>query len=351
MQNKSYDFWTHISLFESSDLIKELYHKKHKAKLSNKNAREIISSFAQGREYFRNAANASEIVKPLLLYYGILSLSRGLIYFLHDYKIQNNININSHGLKPIKWVDELNNSIANLPTLKIQSTNGGTFIELCKLTNRNTNYIVHTGPFPSKTMITKNNSAIAKIQNCFEISLKELISRIPALITLYQTTFGELSNCFPSVVFFFSETSQTSFFILESNIKLDENEIRKKLQIPSDSEMRYETKHHFFGHINHFDCLIKHSNLNELIQKAPMILNDTPENTYLISRFNNIEFSQLDIMYMVSYAMGMLVRYYPAHWASIIGHQNGDKAYPILKATIEYIETFFPKLILDELLK
>lgn len=342
--------WTYLSLFESSDLIQDFYFKKHGNKLKDKEAKEITSSFAQGREYFKSASNASDIVKPLLLYYGVSSLSRGLIYFLHDYKSDNNINLSSHGLKTNSWGSFLSRDIKKLPELKIKLTKDGTFRKLYELTNRKINSVVYTGPFPKQIRIERPHVKTLKPLEIFEISLKELVSRVPELIPLYPITFKESPNCFKSLVFFSSENTQTSFCVFETGLNDEEAKIRQILQFDNDVTSSYRLDSHFLGNIKHFNFLVKHSNLQDLIDKSPVILNSVDGNTYLMGKYNNdIEFSQIDILYMIAFSMGMLVRYHPSQWSSLIGRQDGDKIYPILKAAIEHLEFTFPQLIVNEL--
>ena len=69
--------WEPLQRFESRDYLTKYYKQKHDRDLSEKRSQEIGASFIQGREYFTSALNASNLVKPLLLYYGITALSRG----------------------------------------------------------------------------------------------------------------------------------------------------------------------------------------------------------------------------------------------------------------------------------
>ncbi len=45
-------------------------------------AREVAAHFAHGPEYFRSAAGAGDLVRPLILYHGALALARGTALFL-----------------------------------------------------------------------------------------------------------------------------------------------------------------------------------------------------------------------------------------------------------------------------
>ena len=75
--------WNNLSCFQTNDFIRREYKRLHGGSINAGKTKEIISCFVQGQEYFRNAAAAAETVRPLLLYYGVTSLSVGSILFLN----------------------------------------------------------------------------------------------------------------------------------------------------------------------------------------------------------------------------------------------------------------------------
>jgi hypothetical protein len=74
--------WEIIANYESHELMRVRYHAKHGRDANAAHAREIASPFIQARHYYDAAAAADRTVKPLLLYYGVVSLSRALVLFL-----------------------------------------------------------------------------------------------------------------------------------------------------------------------------------------------------------------------------------------------------------------------------
>lgn len=74
--------WERLSLYESRDMVTQLYHRRHGRQTNDAKARAIASHMIQGRQYFESAQGAGELVRPLLLYYGVVALSRALILFL-----------------------------------------------------------------------------------------------------------------------------------------------------------------------------------------------------------------------------------------------------------------------------
>ena len=94
------DHWARLSIYESTDLVRDLFFRRHGRELSSGKAREIVSAVAQGREYFSAAKEAGLLVCPLLQYYGVLSLSRALILLLNRSFRETSLP-QAHGLEPI----------------------------------------------------------------------------------------------------------------------------------------------------------------------------------------------------------------------------------------------------------
>ncbi len=86
--------WASLSLYESTELVRRFVEERADEKLDEAEAREIVAHFSQGHEYFRSAAVAGELVRPLILYYGALSLARGAVLLLSPRS-----SIRGHGLK------------------------------------------------------------------------------------------------------------------------------------------------------------------------------------------------------------------------------------------------------------
>ena len=115
--------WYALREFETRDITSRSYKSRHTLDLSATKAREISSNFIQAREYFRNASEADFTVRPLLLYYGVASLSRGLTLFLDPKKRETCLKP-SHGLRIYDWVQELSSGLSKIGNLRIRLTSG-----------------------------------------------------------------------------------------------------------------------------------------------------------------------------------------------------------------------------------
>jgi hypothetical protein len=74
--------WRDLSYLESRDLAGALYREVHGRSANATKAHSIVAAFGQGRRYFEAAALADFLVRPPLLLYGVIALSRALALFL-----------------------------------------------------------------------------------------------------------------------------------------------------------------------------------------------------------------------------------------------------------------------------
>jgi len=51
------------------------------------------------------------------------------------------------------------------------------------------------------------------------------------------------------------------------------------------------------------------------------------------------------MFYATSYALGMLSRYYPSRWVSLLTGGRGDFSYPLLAEASRVVEDVFPQVL------
>ena len=120
--------WKTISRFESHDFVAKWYRKAHGRSASSAKVGQINACFAYGREHFRNAAGSEMSVKPLLLYYGVLSCCRSVILANDPEKKEESLKPR-HGIEIVDWQKTLSGGIKNVLELQVRATDG-TFREL-----------------------------------------------------------------------------------------------------------------------------------------------------------------------------------------------------------------------------
>ncbi|WP_420360482.1 YaaC family protein [Agrobacterium vitis] len=81
--NRTRDSWDFLLTYQSFELVKAEYKKRHGRQVNTRHSREIVASFAHERTYFSAAAGSDLAAKPLLPFYGVASLSRVLTLLLN----------------------------------------------------------------------------------------------------------------------------------------------------------------------------------------------------------------------------------------------------------------------------
>ena len=86
--------------------------------------------------------------------------------------------------------------------------------------------------------------------------------------------------------------------------------------------------------------LFLHNYTNKMFSSIPRL--------NLVESLNgNYNYSEMGICYLLAYFMGMLSRYYPTHWISLINGRKGDIYWPVINRTQNYLEMVFPELIVE----
>ena len=190
--------WHEISRFESYDLARSWYQQTHQRQMNDAKTRQINAFFIQGREYFKSASSADMSVKPLLLYYGVLSLSRGAILLRNASKKGESL-VPSHGLKEVNWRGTMSGGIKNILDLGIQAERG-TFLELVEsIPNvHQAHYFSHQSR--SKAVLQHNLGVIGFCTTGEVLTLGDLLSRLKQTMHTFQGVTGKDPKWFPTTV-------------------------------------------------------------------------------------------------------------------------------------------------------
>jgi hypothetical protein len=317
------DTWNFLREFESKDLVKRYINKKYDYELNSSKAYEITSAFKQGRSYFDSVKIADISVKPLLLYYGIVSLSRGLILILEKTARENNIKP-SHGLKITNW-----NQVAKsgkLENIKVKTSNG-TFKELISATKNKSYYRA------ASSGINWHNEYIVR-EDDFEFSLKDLSYSFPDIDKTVQSWLGiEI----PSIQL--------------KTIKKQENRIR--IELNGKGKIN-----EIFPELIYKNKIIEESNNSTIISfeatAPPHICQkwksafEVIGDPYVIPPFGTLVYlNDISKMFAASFIFGTISRYYPTTWNNINSGIKNDSILPFAINLMDLIQVKYPQVIMD----
>lgn len=339
------DSWTRLSLYESTDLVKSLFKKRHSRALNSGKAQEIVSALAQGREYFIAAADAGLLVRPVLQYYGVLALSRGLILLLSPNLRETSLP-QAHGLSSSGWGDCLSQKQPGELTVTV---NKGTFLSLMEHTENFETPWVYTGPHPSKIILAR--SYPTKTINSTKFTFEEVLSRTPELREIFEKTFQKNASNYNAFIFTLGG-HVTYIDIFPGTHELPKEEtLRQQLAIPDNVKIEHAYEHSFVHTTGHYNYTLSHTRNASWMELLPQLENTSSTQTALIAPFqNDTHISKIGRYFLLAFFLGTLSRYHPTYWLGMMqGQQNGDFIMPAIREVMNIIQQNYCSLIIGEL--
>ena len=321
--------WYALREFETRDITSRSYQNRHALELSASKAREISSNFVQAREYFRSASEANFTVRPLLQYYGVASLSRGLTLFLEPKKSEASLK-QSHGLITCDWEKGLSNGLTGIANLRTRLTRG-IFHDLLTATN-NKFYFRHNYS-DVNTFIGANIPSLGS-----EFVVDEVAARIPDVSGQYYAWTGRRV---PFLVLKALSLDQANHLATYTLATKDENNVDKVFPIgsfPSRSVTQDSTNllvECSLTEDSFFAQKVGAFNIGEIVLYRPPI--------------SHLYFSPLAACFILSFSLGMLCRYFPTTWINMGRGEKGDAFYPLATRLLDWIQDTFPAMVVDVL--
>jgi hypothetical protein len=327
--------WRKLINLESRDVVKKWFNEIHGRELNDRRAVEVNSAAKQAREYFRNAKKSDYSVRPLLTFYGIASLSRALLLLMKVKGGEETLKA-GHGLETLDWQGVFSGDIAkgleNIGELKV-TTKNGLFSELIAQTNNT--ICMHVQSSNVDWSLKYNNP---EIEN--EFKLKDLLARLPDLQSDIEIIGEEKYAAISSMTY--SELNGFNAKVNNRRHKEFWEKYRAKgyVIIEGDPVLTMSSQASIFGKNL---PLFMHSYVTKMFGSIPTL--------YIVEPFeNSVNYSQIGITYVLSYYLGMLVRYFPTYWIAMTNGEKGDFAWPLIHRLQNYVEEVYPELV-DEYIK
>ncbi|EKF9663271.1 hypothetical protein O1C66_003543 [Vibrio cholerae] len=334
-----------LSRFKSFDYVDSWYTKAHTRKINSKKIQQINACFTQGLDYFENAKDASLSVKPLLLYYGVLSICRGIILCNNKNKTEEQLKA-SHGLEVYNWQQTLSSGIKNVLNLEIKATDG-TFRELVDVCSHINSISFFIGATNNKA---GNGHVLGKPKFARDgsvLTLGDLLSRSIYTCRDYegitgepsQSSFARVASTNEGMYFAFPLVGVPTF--LANKIDGESIVYGSSLKVAPGLRAAADAK----------DAIVILSNGdNSHYSKFPSFIYKAGDFATVISDFpNGDKLTEFTKLCLLSYILGMLVRYYPSKWISLLKNEKGDRAQPLMLEIVSAIESNFAEEALKEL--
>jgi hypothetical protein len=327
------EIWRNLLGLESIDLVTRWHKDLFDRSLSSSRAHEVTAAARQAREYFRNALTASDVVRPLLTFYGVASLARATVLLLRPGTGEASL-VRGHGLETQDWPatlsGDLSSALSSIGSLRIRS-GGGLFSDFLAQTNNRVCMHVR-----SARVDWQLDYAIPPAGE--ELTLVDLLSRLPDL----KERLVE-AGIQPNVAWV-NEVAYTDAGGFSAKVL-------------SEQAIAFTAEYESVGYA--FKTVGAYSDMTSGFQTFQAA---TPQfvHSYVSKTFGSIpalhlarplpkgtRLSQLGMTYAISYFLGMLTRYFPTHWVALQSGVKGDALWPTIRASQEYVEVAFPELVLE----
>ncbi len=309
------ELWLQLRLFESEYYSKQFFKEKHD-EINDEELEKlsviIASNLKQAHEYYSAASSVSILTSPLLYYYGMMCLTNVLWASLN--KTQP-IGL-SHGLK--SKAESTDNQLLSNEYVTVHKK--GSFPELHSCFS----------DFP----ITEGT----------KFNIKDVLSVIPELKTLYENIYNERSRCIEVV------RNQNGFsydrkeFLHFQEILKNNKDFFEQLNVPLYNQIDTQLKQTIqiiYSGINDktiFEYPLQKSMNGEIFFTFPLNAGNT---VYAIP--------EASAHFMVMHCLGMLVRYEPVKWLQIVGGKLSSDI-NLINQFIEISKRKFPNMVLNGLL-
>lgn len=317
--------WAVLRDFESQDRVKHAYLSMHGRTPSTEHVREITAPFSHARCYFESERLADKAIRPLLLYYGVLNLSRGLVLALSR-GLRETALSPGHGLACAGWAAEMQTQNPRFEELRLTAGQRGTFIELSRATARCT-------ALRANSSVVNMMSRERGLLEGHTFSLGDILARIPHL-ERSNVAWRNISLCSP-----WSTASKSAG--------------RAVLRIPRSNRP--------FVNRAYCDSLFANTSFSFSAEERAQFLYEGPDDfsqvpgitdhpdllgigaLWLVARYpGDVWLSRLEGLFSIAYSLGMIVRYFPKQWTALLKGQISDRSLPTLLEAIELVASLFP---------
>jgi hypothetical protein len=172
--------WHKCRFLESADNLKRLTKVRTGRSISSAIAREIVACVQQGRLFYEAAASAPLEIRPLQQFYGMIGFAKALVAS-HRMASLSTL-CAAHGLSDISA------SNSRIPELTVRLGSAGTFQEFNDVVAELNRLCCYGGdamePYVIRLPTAKSHTLLG-----LQLTLRDLLSRIPDMESLYEMTF------------------------------------------------------------------------------------------------------------------------------------------------------------------
>mgnify|MGYP001256912191 CR=1 FL=1 len=309
------ELWSLLGLFESKKFVSERLRKVFPSISNDKveiRTDEITYSIRQAREYFFSSDQVSLLTRPLLLSYGMLNLSKALVYYKSREDTCFEKYFKVHGLNFVK--STTNNSLA---TECIEIKKSGVFVGLTSIFNQIS--------YPDT-----------------RISLKNLLSQVPDLYDMYCYVYNERPNVK------FLKSSKHCYSIGDANEYYEQykEKIERIKEYLDENEIRVQT----YQWDEYFNVDL-YLNMKDSLKSIDLSLPSISGLDYFrfpLADSKLFILKEIAIHYLLIFSYGMLARYNAPKWGQHVDPNLSNEA-ELIRKSIQVSKIRYLQLLVNSL--
>jgi hypothetical protein len=369
--------WSPLKFLESPTNVKAVMKDLLGRSPSATVARDTAVCLQQGRFFFESAVNASLEIRPLLVFYGMMGFAKALIAARNLCGLETISQ--SHGLR------DKSGQRSKLVDLQVLIEGHGTFQSFNDTISRLHRNRVYVNSMPKYKAASTCNSCSLDEKT---ITLKEILTRIPALESLYENTFQEQAKCIWCSIDFMAESQGYTVMRLDypksfedriSLIRMIED-LRGRFSFLKrwclvEAELAWDRSILQFANID--ETTLDEFGSEFLIEEEPNVYSTSKSSQtshikilklddvlpplaqppggaeYVIAPFDGLHISTLTLYYLGMFLLSSLVRYRPRIWSRALSRfvspqdPADDEAMALIEAFLELSLSEFPRAIAE----
>ncbi|OEF97598.1 YaaC family protein [Desulfuribacillus alkaliarsenatis] len=328
--------WDYYMYFESEDTVKQFLLQKYSyldtlstQTLAYQNTPKIIYYIKQARAYYNAAQTSNTLVKPLLLYYGMTSLSKALIN-INDPYYPKTTSVLRHGISTRKIKKTQYHFLDD--EIKIQKE--GLFILLNDILKG------PTLPLNTKFLVFELLSVIPEIKDSYE-RLNRKSKVVPVNLTHHyqnpkQTTIYVSQNVLRILA--------TDYYGLIDMLNQRNKDDSSKFILPEDPN----------PHATYLKLIWENTRGHHVLDEPlgfnnEYFIEDVNRRFFIRSKITkDINLPEISIHFILMYMLGMLCRYESERWGEIVLSSSSSDMF-IINDYLNISMRKYPNMILNHL--
>ncbi len=336
--NQNQKIWEYLKRYQSNSFVQKKLRReitRNRGQINLK-AAQISSLMVQSEKYYEAAVNAPLEIKPLILYYGMVGLSKSLILsgdntYTLSALAPDNRDHSTHGLK---FGTQNPNDISIRDGKRISN-------EFCYAATSPTRIGLYN--------LLRACYSNTPIPNDTRVAIQDLLSLVPEIYKEYRAYFKQKPRSWGADAHFgVNNINDTIQLIVFEDWYYHTQQINRRERYPNSILRNFPELSTLYTREPNSDDKFRLNNNAVSIDDYIYVSQLMTLESFALKRLNGFSVSDIDIHFILMYILSNLVRYRQDKWSRLIRRLDNDEMF-LIESFIEISSVKFPYVILREL--